>query len=95
MHGHNVVSPTVAEAQPIINDTTRRFGPLVTDIQRGNHVLGKSAAKKRPGTPMHCTSGRALADGLRSLFVEPSAALLRPFAAQDLTDAVSKLLSPE
>ena len=99
--GHDTLSAaTVAEAQAIIDDATQKFELLVTDIQLGNHAeggitLGKLVAQTRPGTPVLYASGRALTDGMQSLFVKPSAFLPKPYTAQHLTKAVAELLRVE
>ncbi len=96
--GYDTVSAaTVAEAQAVINSQDEKFDLVFTDVRLGNHEeggisVGKLVGQVRKGTPVLYTSGRPATDGMETLFVEPSAFLPKPYTAQDLTEAVSKLL---
>jgi hypothetical protein len=63
--------------------------------KEGGIALGKLIEETRPGIPVLYTSGRALTDGMLTLFVVPSAFLPKPYTAQELTEAVEKLFSLE
>lgn len=96
--GYDTLSAaTVAEAQAVINDPNQKFDLLFTDIALSNHkegglTLGKLVGETRHGTPVLYTSGRALTDGMQSLFVEPGAFLAKLYTAQQLVDAVTALV---
>jgi two-component system cell cycle sensor histidine kinase/response regulator CckA len=99
--GHEVISAaTLSEAEAIIDDTAQQFDLLFTEVELGNEkesgiTLGKLIEETRPGIPVLYTSGRALTDGMLTLFVAPSAFLPKPYTAQELTEAVEKLFSLE
>jgi FixJ family two-component response regulator len=46
------------------------------------------------GTPVLYTSGRAITDGMKALFVENSDFLPKPYTDHALIDAIAKLLRP-
>ena len=88
---------TVAEAQSVIN-SDEKFDLVFTDVQLANHAdggltIGTLVGKIRQGTPVLYTSGRPPTDGMQSLFVQPSAFLPKPYTADDLTAAISDLLT--
>jgi DNA-binding NtrC family response regulator len=87
---------TVAEAQAIIN-TKQELDLVFTDITLNNHqeggvTIGKLIEQTRNGVRVLYTSGRELTDGLKSLFVEKSAFLPKPYTEQQLTEAIAGLL---
>ena len=87
---------TVAEGQAIIH-SAEKFDMVFTDVALANHdeggiTIGQMAAQERRGTPVLYTSGRALTDGMKSLFAERSAFLPKPYTPQQLTEAVADLL---
>ena len=99
--GYEVISAaTLSEAEAVIDDTAQKFDLLFTEIElgyekEGGIALGKLIEETRPGIPVLYTSGRALTDGMLTLFVAPSAFLPKPYTAQELTEAVEKLFSFE
>ena len=95
--GHETLSAaTVAEGQAIIH-SAENFDMVFTDVTLANHdeggiTIGQMAGQERPGTPVLYTSGRALTDGMKSLFAERSAFLPKPYTPQQLTEAIADLL---
>ena len=95
--GYETVSAsTVAEAQSLVH-LDRKFDLVFTDIGLANHeeggiTVGQLVAQTQPKTPVLYTTGRALTDGMKSLFAERSAFLPKPYTAQQLVDAVTNLL---
>jgi DNA-binding NtrC family response regulator len=95
--GHETLSAsTVAEAQAIIH-SDEKFDLVFSDVGLANHpeggiTVGQLIGQARPGTPILYTSGRALTDGMKSLFVQRSAFLSKPYTGHQLVDAVNELL---
>jgi len=95
--GHETLSAsTVAEAQAIIH-SDEKIDLVFSDVGLSNQpeggiTVGQLVGQARPGTPILYTSGRALTDGMKSLFVERSAFLSKPYTAQQLIDAVNEIL---
>ena len=92
-----LTAASLAEAEFIIN-SDRAIHLVFTDVnlaedhEGGLHV-GQVTRQARPNTPVVYTSGRGLTDGMKSLFVEPSAFLPKPYANEQLVAAVADLLS--
>ena len=95
--GHETISAsTVAEAQAIIHSDAK-LDLVFTDIglgtlAEGGITVGQSAGQSRAGIPVLYTSGRPVTDGMQTLFAEPNMFLAKPYAAQQLTDAITNLL---
>jgi two-component system cell cycle sensor histidine kinase/response regulator CckA len=95
--GHDMLSAaTLTEAESIL-DSDEKFDLVFTDMQlvgdtEGGITIGTLVGKTRPGTPVLYTSGRPATDGMRSLFVEQSAFLPKPYTADDLTAAITDLI---
>jgi CheY-like chemotaxis protein len=86
----------VAEGQAIIH-SAENFDMVFTDVTLANHDEGginidQMVGQERRGTPILYTSGRALTDGMKSLFAERSAFLPKPYTPQQLTEAIADLL---
>jgi DNA-binding NtrC family response regulator len=95
-HGHETLSAgTVAEAQAIIH-SDEKFDLVLSDIGLANHpeggiTVGQMTEQVRPGTPVIYMNGRALTDGMRSLFVPRNEFLQKPYTGEQLIEAVDKL----
>ena len=95
--GHETLSAaTVAEGQAIIH-SDEKIDLVFTDVTLANHeeggiTIGQMTAQERRGTPVLYTSGRALTDGMKSLFAERSAFLPKPYTPQQLIEAIAGLL---
>ncbi|HTP93672.1 MAG TPA: response regulator [Xanthobacteraceae bacterium] len=95
--GHDTISAsTVAEAQAIVH-SVEEFDLVFTDIGladqlEGGITVGQAVEQARSGTPVVYTSGRALTDGMQSLFSERSAFLPKPYTAQQLIEVVDDIL---
>jgi DNA-binding response OmpR family regulator len=96
--GYSTVSAaTLAEAEAILRSGTTRIDLVATDIGLGEELdgglkLAQMAAQEHPGTPVLYVSGRPLTDGMKALFVEPSAFLPKPYTDEQLISNVSSLL---
>jgi DNA-binding NtrC family response regulator len=94
--GHELKSAsTVAEAEALI-DSDEKIDLVFTDIGlqdelEGGISIGALVQQTRPGTPILNTSARTLTDGMKSLFVEPSGFLPKPYTAQELKEAINIL----
>jgi len=95
--GHDTISAsTVAEAQAIVH-SVEEFDLVFTDIGladqlEGGITIGQAVGQARSGMPVVYTSGRALTDGMQSLFAERSAFLPKPYTAQQLIEVVDDIL---
>jgi DNA-binding NtrC family response regulator len=93
-----VSASTIAEAQAIIN-SAHELDLVFTDIGLRDHpeggiTIGQLVNQSRKGTPVLYTSGRAITDGMKALFVENSDFLPKPYTDHALIDAIAKLLRP-
>jgi CheY-like chemotaxis protein len=87
---------TVAEAQALIH-SDHKLDLIFTDIGLANHpeggiTVGQMAAQERSGVPVLYTSGRAVTDGMKTLFAAKSSFLPKPYTDDDLIQAVGALL---
>jgi CheY-like chemotaxis protein len=74
---------TLAEAQAVIH-SDQKLDLVFTDITlpenpEGGLQMGQLVRQARPGVPVLYTSGRALTDGMKELFVERSSFLPKPY----------------
>jgi len=91
-----LTAATLTEAQSIVQSDAQ-IDLLVTDLGLGDQLeagleLGRSTAEVRPALPILYTSGRALTDGMRSLFIEKSEFLPKPYTNEQLVSAIKQLL---
>jgi DNA-binding NtrC family response regulator len=96
--GHETLSASsLAEVHGILDADTGvdlAFTDLnLKDENEGGLQVGQSVATRFPQIPVLYTSGRGLTDGMRALFVEPSAFLPKPYTVDQLTEAVESLLT--
>ena len=95
-HGHETFSAsTIAEASAILEqpnniDVLLADIGLREDLQAGLE-LAKSAVSHRPGLKVLYTTGQAVTDGMRALFVEKSAMLVKPYTVDQLLTSLSML----
>jgi DNA-binding NtrC family response regulator len=95
--GHQTLSASsLVEVRGILN-TDDGLDLVFTDLNledenEGGLQVGQLVATKLPQMPVLYTSGRNLTDGMRALFVEPSAFLPKPYTIDDLVEAVDRLL---
>ncbi|HTN73168.1 MAG TPA: response regulator [Methylomirabilota bacterium] len=90
---------TLAEAQAVIH-SDQKLDLVFTDITlpenpEGGLQMGQLVRQARPGVPVLYTSGRALTDGMKELFVERSSFLPKPYTDEQLISAVADLLRSE
>ena len=90
---------TLAEAQAVIH-SDRKLDLVFTDITlpdnpEGGLQVGQLVRQARPGVPVLYTSGRALTDGMKELFVERSSFLPKPYTDEHLITAMAALLRAE
>ena len=91
-----LTSSTLAEAQAIIH-SDQPVDLVFTDItlgedHEGGLQVGQMARQARPKTPVVYTSGRGLTDGMKSLFVEQSLFVPKPYTNEQVVEAVASLL---
>lgn len=90
---------TLAEAQAVIH-SDQKLDLVFTDITlpenpEGGLQIGQLVRQARPGVPVLYTSGRALTDGMKELFVKRSSFLPKPYTDEQLISAVADLLRAE
>ena len=91
-----LTAATATEAQSIIQSDAQ-IDLLFTDLGLGDQPeagleLGRSSAEARPALPILYTSARALTDGMRSLFIEKSDFLPKPYTDDQMIEAIKRLL---
>jgi len=91
-----LTAATLAEAQSIIQSDAQ-IDLLFSDLGLGDQAeagleLGQMTAEGRPTLPILYTSGRTLTDGMRSLFIEKSEFLPKPYTNDQAVAAIKKLL---
>jgi DNA-binding NtrC family response regulator len=91
-----LTAASLAEAESIIN-SDQAIGAVFTDVNLGpDHEgglrVGQITAQARPQTPVIYTSGRGLTDGMKSLFVERSTFLPKPYTSEQLVETISGLV---
>jgi len=91
-----LTAATRTEAQSIVQSDAQ-IDLLFTDLGLGDQPeagleLGRSSAEARPALPILYTSARALTDGMRSLFIEKSDFLPKPYTDDQMTEAIKRLL---
>ena len=91
-----LTAASLAEAQAIIH-SDQPVDLIFTDINLGEDhegglQVGQMVRQARPKTPVVYTSGRSLTDGMKSLFVEQSLFLSKPYTNEQVVEAVAGLL---
>jgi len=94
-----LTAATLAEAQAIIH-SDQPVDVVFTDINLGEDhegglQVGQIVRQARAKTPVVYTSGRGLTDGMKSLFVEQSLFLAKPYTNEQVVEAVASLLREE
>lgn len=96
--GHETYSAaSVTEASKLLDDpggmNAMFTGIRLPEDQLGGLQLAKRAREKVPALKVLYTTGDALTDGMKAMFVENSAFLPKPYTAQELTAAMEQLLA--
>ncbi len=95
--GHQTLTAsTTSQAQAVV-ESEAAIDIVVTDLALGEDAeggltVGKLVRKHRPATPVLYTSGFALTDGLKELFVDNSEFLPKPYTDQQVIEAIAGLL---
>ena len=96
-HGNKTLSASsLVEAKAIVK-SAEEFDLLFTDLtlrdeHNGGIEVANLLAHVRPETPVVYTSGRELTDGLKTLFVENSHFLAKPYTNTQMSDCLGKML---
>ena len=95
-HGHTTLSASSINEATAIIEGDDKIDVLFTDIGlkdelEGGLKLAVNAVERRPGLKVLYTSGQAITDGMRALFVEDSAVLPKPYTVDQLLTALSTL----
>jgi DNA-binding NtrC family response regulator len=85
---------TLSEAQ-VLAQSKVSIDLIFTDLGLGDQSeagfrIGELASRIRPGLPVLYSTGRPLTDGMKELFVDPSAFLEKPFTNDQLVEAVAE-----
>ena len=95
-HGHETLSAsTIAEGSAILEGSDK-IDVLFTDIGLRDDLqagleLAKLAVEQRPGLKVLYATGQAVTDGMKALFVEKSAVLVKPYTVEQLLTGLSIL----
>jgi DNA-binding response OmpR family regulator len=94
-----LTASTLAEAQAIIH-SDQPVDLVFIDINLGEDhegglQIGQMIRQSRSKTPVIYTSGRGLTDGMKTLFVERSLFLPKPYTNEQLVEAVASLRRDE
>jgi DNA-binding NtrC family response regulator len=96
--GHTVVTATgIDGSQALLDDAEKSVDVLFVDIHLGNDLeaglrTAQHARERRPLLPILYTTGLAVDDGMKALFVEPCQFLPKPYTAEQLKKSVAFLL---
>jgi CheY-like chemotaxis protein len=99
-HGNKTLSASsLAEAKAIV-ESAEEFDLLFTDLALGDERDGgievaNLLAHMRPETPVVYTSGRELTDGLKTLFIENSRFLAKPYTETQIIECFNGLLQAQ
>jgi CheY-like chemotaxis protein len=95
-HGHKTLSATsITEASTLLEGTDQ-IDLLFTDIglkddSEAGLKLAADAVAKRPNIKVLYTTGQAVTDGMKALFVPKSAMLVKPYTVDQLLTSFSML----
>ena len=95
--GHTVVTATGIDGSQALLDAEKTVDVLFVDITLGNDPeaglkTAQHARERRPHLPILYTTGSAVDDGMKALFVEPCQFLPKPYTAEQLKKSVAFLL---
>lgn len=99
-HGNRTLSASsLVEAKAIV-ESAEEIDLLFTDLALGDDRDGgievaNLLAHMRPETPVLYTSGRELTDGLKTLFIENSHFLAKPYTETEIIACFDKLLATQ
>jgi DNA-binding NtrC family response regulator len=96
--GHTVIAATGAEGATALLANEGKIDVLFVDLNLGNDLeaglrLAKEAKSTRPELAVLYTTGAAINDGMKAMFVEPYLFLPKPYTFEQLTQSIAFLLS--
>jgi two-component system cell cycle sensor histidine kinase/response regulator CckA len=95
--GHSVVTATGIDGSQALLDGEQPVDVLFVDITLGNDPeaglkTAQHARERRPHLPILYTTGLAVDDGMKALFVEPCQFMPKPYTAEQLKKSIAFLL---
>lgn len=95
-HGHETFTASSVEQALAVLQSDQHLDVLFTDLALGETNedglhLAQEAVRLRPGLRIVYTSGQTLTDGMRSLFVDGSQFLPKPYTAEQLLKAIASI----
>jgi DNA-binding NtrC family response regulator len=95
-HGHQTLSASSLSEALAILDSEQPIDLLFTDLGLRDNLqagleLAKQAVERRPGLKVLYTTGQAVTDGMKALFVEHSALLAKPYTVDQILASLSAL----
>jgi DNA-binding NtrC family response regulator len=98
--GHTAASASNLDEALALLATEESFGLIFTDLSLHGHdqaglALGTEAVRIRGGIPVLYTTGQAVTDGMKAMFVEGSSFLPKPYTFDQLNAAVTAALKPK
>jgi DNA-binding NtrC family response regulator len=95
--GHTTLSASTVEQALALLEGEQTVDLLFTDL--GLHddleaglTAAQEAVNRIPGLPVLYTTGQAITDGMRAMFVERSGFIAKPYTLNELNAAIDKLL---
>ncbi|MEA2934373.1 MAG: hypothetical protein QOD74_1019 [Variibacter sp.] len=96
--GHTVIAATGVEGATALLEAKQALDVLFVDLNLGNELeaglrIAHQAKAMRPHLSVLYTTGAAVNDGMRAMFVEQSRFLPKPYTFEQLTQSVDFLVS--
>jgi len=93
-HGHQTLSASTVDEALAVLDGAQHIDVLVTDIGLKADIcagldLAKQAVERRPGLKVLYTTGQDVTHAMRTLFVENSALLPKPYTFEQVQTSLS------
>jgi DNA-binding NtrC family response regulator len=94
--GYDVISAVGVEGSQALLNGDKTIDLLFVDLilsqdHEAGLLVAKQARDSSPGLPILYTSGLAINDGMKALFVEPYLFLPKPYTAEQLIESVKYL----
>ena len=98
--GHTAASASNLDEALALLATEEIFDLIFTDLSLHGHdqaglALATEAVRIRDGIPVLYTTGQAVTDGMKAMFVEGSSFLPKPYTFDQLNAAVTAALKPK
>ena len=87
--GHRTLTASTTDEALAVLDVADGVDVLFTDIGLRDHIhggleLAKQAVERHPGLKVLYVTGQAVTDGMKAMFVEGAALLVKPYTVEQL-----------